>query len=1696
MKRVLIYICITVLLGLLVFLLLATIKFSAPTMTAKEASEVESITIKTIPPIIVNSKTSRHLSSQNFKIPPNSGTTYYSPISLTFNVSQNTIDLTQIYFPNQSNIFFYGGNSSGSTSALILPNKYGDGYIYYLSNDSQLPVIISVMEAESNTSPSPSLSPCPITPTPSSSGPGTLHYVDTCSQCDQNLDFCFQADNNVLPEDTKSNYIMGSNLSDWGCSNLNVNTRAVRFENTTPVYILELPSSEGFKNNCSFLQNPVQYTNQSNISTYSTLDNKTIAECSNTCSMDPHCTGYLLQNFQNSSGTGTCLLQNNEPPVSENGTSIYCNANSTASNFGKYKNPQMVNPGNNCPQSTSKIYIKTEDKTLIDTVYNISESECSQRCQFDNACEMYLMGQQGNSISCELFSDVSNVETFCSQGSCPVPRGKYGKVKTQSIVPTKMELPRNPCIPYILVTYGYLNVNDEIFSPSGKFRLTLQPDHNLVIYNVETSNAVWATGTNNNTAVTNPTVTLLPDGNFVMISNYDPSIDYTSFDWQSGTANSAADMVILTDDGVLMVINYYNKIKYFESGTGGGSSNSNGLGVVPESLIPNKVFIDSSNFTPYRTLTTDYSSCMDICVADGNCQMALAADDNSCMLYDDYVPSTTTSLSTNYCNSNSYPTYGMVKSTANPSSSTMTVPFNTSEAIYGQFINATSSEYDSYTNVSQNTCNSICNNNLECQMALLDNGNTCRLYKNVSDITSYDTQEPNAQYYGTIKATNAIPCAADNGSNTTCCNVQPSQSVGNDYQCPSNKPKCVGYAPNQTYGSCQLTESFTTEENSSTPTESSAPTYTFPPVETIEGSTILPGKSLTLSPYTVVTLLSIGGGYILLDSSGSTAPTNVTSIGEYTSPEFTLESVAYQSPVNIILNSANQSIRFNFTDVNLPTNSTIYMPESTESSTSAFTNVLNLPSMLNSSTLFIYNENSNILNVVYSGAFFYIGVEYKSFVMKKNSFAILNYTLGFVTVLYQFNVSFDYQTVTDSDTCSSMGGSNFNYCPELGIYYCCGVCNNQSTPCPSNSSLVNCGCIPFNDYKIIENPSDIEKYTTGSYKLPTVNTFTLRPPAHYDFTRVAFPTQSIFILDKDVKRYTQIGTIHYISDCFQCYKYGTLHYVDNGCTPCETTNVCEEANDNIYPQSAKPNFKIGKPLSVWGCSNITENTIPIKFENDESDVYILEPLNWCDISQNRSQYVDHYTVGSPLSEWGCENITNTTHIVAFPNVSVLTEPGGETVTNGVFALEPSPEFISSNNFVTFTLPCYGVVNSGTYYTIMNPNPFVYMMIQCPQHSNSNNFSGLTNNNSFCLYPNYGCAVLLLSRSWFLVSYADELGNPLANIPLTPPMPLQSINFSPSPTPVNYNIGIRQVTQILFYDTGTNEADKFGYIIWNQDPCNFYIENGENGEYNFILLYMDIQTNNSGLPAFSYQDHTEIPPIYNTVSKTLGQINTIIANTNFKNQLTPTSLIKLTPSNNCFDYNNISPVSLSYFSQEMSVIYFDVIKDFETYNTSSTKQPLQWQTIINWITKSFLYLNYNEIYWFYQNEINTDFINSALPNLSSNLKSTGMLQCLNTVDQEAKLLFNSFADSPNCGDLNSSRCYRELTSTSLQTFNTMILAYAHKGNYSLALAKTILYFMYITQNSNSTNAGSIETALQNLGAPVPTQQAINKYQDFN
>ena len=67
------------------------------------------------------------------------------------------------------------------------------------------------------------------------------------------------------------------------------------------------------------------------------------------------------------------------------------------------------------------------------------------------------------------------------------------------------------------------------------------------------------------------------------------------------------------------------------------------------------------------------------------------------------------------------------------------------------------------------------------------------------------------------------------------------------------------------------------------------------------------------------------------------------------------------------------------------------------------------------------------------------------------------------------------KSITTAADCSAAGGKYFNYCPETGKYYCCGVdaskgykvCGGTDGACPSNGSLKDCVCPSDNTYSPI-----------------------------------------------------------------------------------------------------------------------------------------------------------------------------------------------------------------------------------------------------------------------------------------------------------------------------------------------------------------------------------------------------------------------------------------------------------------------------------------------------------------------------------------------------------------------------------------------------------------------------------------------------
>ena len=974
------------------------------------------------------------------------------------------------------------------------------------------------------------------------------------------------------------------------------------------------------------------------------IPNSNVSDCYTSCALNSQCNAFFMgDDYNEQTGTGTCTL-----------TSAFSNPFMTTSDSGKtgmFKYPTMVPPSNNCG-TLDNIYINA-DGELIDTIYNVDETTCSEKCINNLDCEMYLMGEQNSQNTCQLYTNVSNVKSFCEKGSCPYEHEKYGKLKAQSIVQPEMVPPINQDETKTMILNGSLEPNTKFYSTNKQYYFELSSTGNLQIFEVNSNgqaSPVWST----NTEVSNPTLAFLLDGTLAIVPNYDPNnyVNYNNLQWYSMTGGTQANTVLLTNSGKLVIIDIDTKIIYFESDNNsetfpyGNYNVYNGIGVLPESEIPKKTFINTENFTPYKISTIDYNSCMNQCSNDSNCKMAISTDSaiNNCMNYND-VSSASEQTST-------IKTYGKVKSSATKQSVMVPNLNNTP-------MNATGTPIQQIYNTDESTCESLCAANPSCDMYLMNVGesfdeNSCVLYSDVSSVS----EGPST---GKIKARSTI------------------------------------------------VESF----------ESTPPSSTVPPSNMSNvsyGMIVSPISSVSIPAFTNVNVLSINEGFCITYSSNALDTSNQSVFGQIINPYYDVINSTFQSPLNIVLNSGNEPTRFNFENIFLPSNSTIYANESLL--TNNFINVLNLPIIKSNGILYICNQNSkNPLNVVYTNGFVYGNKSYNSFLMKKNSYVILSYANGTIYIVYQIKVDFESQ-ITDSVECTNLGGDNFNYCPDTGIYYCCGVCTAENTKCDSNASLENCACLPFQNYITVSSPLDSTPFTTDDYKTPTINTMTADPPAFYDYSNVSFPTQSTFILSKDSSRYPLAGVLHYFDDCTLC----SLGNIRN-------FNFCENAVDKL------------------------------------------------------AKYSEYYTIGLPVSKWGCENINSSTQMVRFPDLTMLTEPSpnGILITNGIYAVEPTEGINSENNIVTLILPSFDVVNNGTIYKIINDNSIVHLIVKCPFYANFDTFEGLTNSNQIYLPPNFVCKVIMLNQTWSLLTYVDELGNSLDEIPSYVPSPIEYTDETPAPS---------------------------------------------------------------------------------------------------------------------------------------------------------------------------------------------------------------------------------------------------------------------------------------------------------------------------
>ena len=1382
--------------------------------------------------IRVKSPRSKYVSQQTLKSPFQ--IEKYNPPQFINLLASNVIySLSDNYLPTGTSISV-NGTGTGMITTIQLPQKFGGGFIYYIFNNSVTPVNLLIPDPEQST---PVAKPI-------------LHWVNSWDNCGG------IPDTNMTTIDNYDNFTVGKSLKQWGCSNYSADMQVVRISVPVPyansfydppvtvsangVYVVE-PSSYScpedsdisyYDNPCSLTKSKRQYTTQS-MTQLSQASNKTIQQCSNLCAINPRCTGYYMANYDETSLKGTCVLQASDPKATP--IKIYCDSDFNGQYFGEYKYPQMAQPGNTCD---GDVFINAKG-TLIDTFYNTSESTCGTKCVQNKDCEMYLMGSDSGLPTCELYSNVSDVKSFCSAGNCPVPHEKYGKVKTKSIVPTTMVNPISACTYQMLSIGNSLKVGQSINSSGNGYTLILQQNFNLSIKNNSSGAIVWSTNTTNK-GLSNPSLVFLQNGNVALVSNYNPQNPPSSnanFKWSTRTENSEADTLIVSNDGNLIVFQQKTGKIFFQGSypmwagneSPFGLSSVDGIGVLSPSQMPNLVFVNSTNYEPYEILSKTFQECMSECEKDGLCEMALVNGNkksNNCMLYNDAVESLQTSSN---CNNMSFPTYGKVKTSVteqpimmnpavdfdffmepeipfimenilisddmkfylnflsdydatifinengqklwstntsnqnlvNPSfvllsdgnlvivenysygmapldsypwaSQTQNTPSNrvaltsngnlivydsntniiyfqsdpnNGEFPYGQYnkdglgmldTSALPSErvyikaqnankIKTIKNTNEASCATQCANSDTCQLYLMENKSSCSLYNNVSTITTFPTNSQ-VKTYGKIKATSSIPCAANYGSTKPCCN-QSGTTVNPQYICPQNKPECTGYQNDVKWGYCQTQENF------------------IPPSSTVPVGFLSSESPFTVAPQQSVTILSTSNGYSILSSSTSTLSYSNQS-GGTVSPSYNFLESTYESPKNLTLTLSDTSQLFNLKDFTLPNNSTIFCPESYGSGNSGVTfnsnvitntsiqstptiNVLYLPILNNGCRLYIANQNSNSsVNVTNFSSFLYKNQEYSSFLLPKNSYVTL-YQGDYLYILDEINVNFNAQAYSLSTKCADGG----NYCPELGIYYCCSLCSQKAVPCPSNNALENCACLKFENYITTTEPTFSSLYTTGKYITPVVNILNARPPSIYDFTKIFFPSQSSFLVNQKIGQFSSPGTLHLL-DC----SIGIKGYCDRAIN---------------YPTT----------------------------------------------------FLNAFTVGSTVSEWGKNKVNNTIPILSFSDASSTT----------YYALEPTVGIDTSKNEMNLILPDYGYVNNGTVLYITNANPIVNLIVKCPEKTNPN-FIGLTFSNQFYLPPTFSASVILMNKEWSLLTFVDGFGNSIKeSIPttytifLTPPNP--------------------------------------------------------------------------------------------------------------------------------------------------------------------------------------------------------------------------------------------------------------------------------------------------------------------------------------
>lgn len=171
----------------------------------------------------------------------------------------------------------------------------------------------------------------------------------------------------------------------------------------------------------------------------------------------------------------------------------------------------------------------------------------------------------------------------------------------------------------------------------------------------------------------------------------------------------------------------------------------------------------------------------------------------------------------------------------------------------------------------------------------------------------------------------------------------------------------------------------------------------------------------------------------------------------------------------------------------------------------------------------------------------------------------------------------------------------------------------------------------------ISNKTHISKYTKQVISIDKDNNGSLK--AELDLINNNFERQKFIIL-KESCSINKNKTLHWVQNCNEC-----------GISFCDSKKWFKNEPD------IEKHYKLGEPLSVWGCDNLKNRPYKIVRNSKYSNIYVAEEpkkeilhfidncttcgVSWCDnpqYSKDEANVERHYTMGVPLSKWGCDKL--------------------------------------------------------------------------------------------------------------------------------------------------------------------------------------------------------------------------------------------------------------------------------------------------------------------------------------------------------------------------------------------------------------------------------------------------------------------------